>query len=344
MNKLLYIAAALALLAGCTQKEPADAVSIAVFVPGVTSGNAVYQMLADGVQAAAQAHSAQTPDAPVQVSVIEAGTNQAEWSGRLTAVAASGEYDVIISSNPSMPDIAVPLTQQFPEQKFILLDAYCEDNGNIFTVRYNQREQAYLTGYMAGLVTTASHEQMPYANEAKTVGLIAAQEYPVMNDIILPSFIEGLRAVDSGITVDFRIVGNWYDATKAAELARSMHQNGADVILPIAGGAAQGVIAAAQEESFYITWFDDNGFAKAPGYIISSTVMHQDKMAQEAAAQFLAGNTPFGSAQTVGIEQGYIDFITDDPLYESTVNSAIRQAMQQELDRITSGELQLPSP
>ncbi len=342
--KFIYIAVAVLLvLSGCSQKQTSQTKKIAVFIPGVASGNAVYQMLADGVKAAVDEYNKDTNKIAAEVTVIEAGTNQAEWAGKLTAVAATGEYAVIISSNPSLPDIAKPLTKQFPQQKFILLDAYCEGNHNIATIRYNQREQAYLTGYMAGLVTTATSKQMPFANQEKKAGLIAAQEYPVMNNIILPAFTEGIRAVDPEITVDFRIVGNWYDATKGAELARAMYQNGVDVILPIAGGASQGIIAAAEELHFYITWFDDNGFKKAPGYIISSTAMAQKRMAREATAQFLAGATVFGSAKTVGIQDGYIEFITDDPLYTSSVDEQIQESMQKVIDQITAGDLQLPS-
>ncbi|MFH5848934.1 BMP family ABC transporter substrate-binding protein, partial [Clostridium perfringens] len=92
-----------------------------------------------------------------------------------------------------------------------------------------------------------------------------------------PAFLEGARAVDPAFEVDFRVVGNWYDASKGAELARAMKAAGVDVIMPIAGGANQGVIAAAKEGGFYVAWFDDNGYAKAPGYVVSSSVMAQER-------------------------------------------------------------------
>ncbi|HEB09960.1 MAG TPA: BMP family ABC transporter substrate-binding protein, partial [Spirochaetales bacterium] len=37
--------------------------------------------------------------------------------------------------------------------------------------------------------------------------------------------------------MDFRVIGNWYDANKAADLANSMIDSGVDVIATIAGGA-----------------------------------------------------------------------------------------------------------
>ena len=213
---------ALFLLISCSEQAPARQ-SIAVFVPGVVAGNPVYEMLTEGVSQAVEDYNAKKSDEPkATLSIIEAGTNQAEWSTKLIAIAAIDDYDLIISSNPSLPDLAAPLTSRFPKQKYLILDGYLQGNSNIATVRYNQREQAYLTGYAAALVTEAHSSQMKYANEQKKIALVAAQEYPVMNNVILPSYIEGAQAVDKDIDVEFRIVGNWYDAAKGADIARTV--------------------------------------------------------------------------------------------------------------------------
>lgn len=343
-NKLIAIAAALTAVffSSCSKAEKAER-KIAVFVPGVVSGNPVYEMLSAGVTEAVDAYNAKHGGAQeVKLSVIEAGTNQAEWSTKLTALAATGEYEAIFSSNPSLPELAAPLTSRFPKQKFIILDGYLKGNKNIATVRYNQREQAYLTGYAAGLVTTAS-SVMKYANPQKKIALVAAQEYPVMNKIIFPSFVEGAKAADPEITAEFRIVGNWYDASKGADIAKGLYAEGVDVILPIAGGASQGVIAAAKESGFYIAWFDNNGFSKAPGHVISSSVMEQKKNAYEQTLRFLEGKTEFGTAQTLGIKDGYVDFILDDPSFTETVDENIRALLKKAYADIKNGSLVLNS-
>ena len=336
------VISALFLLISCSEQAPARQ-SIAVFVPGVVAGNPVYEMLTEGVSQAVKDYNAKKSDEPkATLSIIEAGTNQAEWSTKLIAISAIGDYDLIISSNPSLPDLASPLTSRFPKQKYLILDGYLEGNANIATVRYNQREQAYLTGYAAALVTEAPASQMKYANKQKKIALVAAQEYPVMNNVILPSYIEGAQAVDKDIDVEFRIVGNWYDAAKGADIARTLYAEGVDVILPIAGGASQGVIAAAKELGFYIAWFDDNGFSKAPGYVISSSVMEQKKTAYEQTLAYLENKLEFGTAKTLGIKDGYVDFVLDDPAFIESVPENIRTALQEAYDSIRSGALVLP--
>ena len=342
-NVFLFFCCILVFFTSCQQNNK-KGTSVAVFVPGIMADSPVYSMLAEGVQEAISEYNELNPEKSVSVTILEAGTNQAEWGNKLTALASSNLHDVIISSNPSLPEIVLPLTKMFPKQKFIILDAFFEGNENIATVRYNQREQAFLTGFIAALVSTANKSEMEFSNSACKLGFIAAQEYPVMNNILLPSFIEGATVAVPDATVDFRIVGNWYDASKGAELATALYKSGVDVILPICGGASQGVISAAKELGFYITWFDDNGFSKAPGYVVSSSVMAQKRMAKEITNAYLLEKITFGSAKTVGIQDGYIDFVQDDPLYVETVPQSIRDKMKTLVDSIKSGELLLPSP
>ena len=311
-----------ALFTSCTSSEKRNGLSIALFIPGIADDTSpTYKQLKEGVAKACEEKS-------VSLFVMEAGSNQAEWGSKLTALTAEQKYDVIISSNPSLPEIADPILKQFPNQKYIFMDATKEGNRNIFTVCYNQFEQAYLNGYIGGLMSK-SHK----------MALIAAQEYPVMNNIILPFFEKGAKAAYNSTTVDFRIVGNWYDATKGAEIADAVAKIGVDVILPICGGASQGVINSAVNNGLYITWFDDNGFSKAPGTIISSSTMEQKRMSYMVTIDFIEGKTPWGTAKMVGIKEGFVDFIQDDPNYKKTVPEDIQNKMKNLLDGIKNGEI-----
>ena len=302
--------------------------SVAVFIPGICADSPTYAMLRDGVITAIDKYDdGKDMEKKTLLYIHEAGTNQSQWPASITALCAEQKYDVIISSNPSLPEIVTPILEQFPEQKFILLDAECSGNKNIATVCYNQYEQAYLTGYVGGLMSK-SHK----------LGLIAAQEYPVMNNIIAPYFEKGAKDADSRSTMDFRVVGNWYDANKGAMLADVLFQSGVDVILPICGGASQGVINSAVNNNFYITWFDNNDFDKAPGNIISSTVMKQQEMAEIVTTEFLNGKTPWGTAKMLGVKDGFVDFVQDDPLYEETVPADIRKKMAELVDAIKAGD------
>jgi simple sugar transport system substrate-binding protein len=291
-------------------------------------------MLAQGVRKAAEESGAAGTAAAPEVTVIEGRYNQAEWEPQVTTLAASGNYDLIVSSNPSLPVIVSSVSSKFPDQKFLLLDGELAGNPSVYTLRYNQREQAYMAGYIAALCAREM------AGGGK-LGLLAAQEYPAMNDIILPGYTEGARAVDPSFTVDFRVVGNWFDAARGAELAAEMIRGGARVILPIAGGAGEGAVRAAVEGGGKIVWFDTNGYGFSPGTVVGSSILHQDRAAYEKTMLFLKGALPFGRAEVAGVRDGYVDFVEDDPHYTASVSPAIREQQAAMLARIRSGALRL---
>jgi ABC-type branched-subunit amino acid transport system ATPase component len=154
-----------------------------------------------------------------------------------------------------------------------------------------------VSGYMAGLVTTSA---MTGANREKKVGMVIAQQYPVMDKAIRPGFERGFKDVDPAITLDVRVIGNWYDAAKAAELAQSMFDAGVDVVLSIAGGANQGVVKAARERGRYVLWFDSNGYAAAPGTVVGSSVVAHDEATYRAVKAFLSGKLELGKPSPGG--------------------------------------------
>ncbi len=327
---LSVIAFSGSLFLSCSKKSSAEK-SIVVFIPGIIADSPTYAKVASGVtQAVDEYNSKFSSDEKVNLTVIEAGTTQSEWGPKITALAATGKYDLIVSSNPSLPELCEPVARQFPKQKFILLDAFCEGNAQIASVSYNQRTQSFLSGYMAGLWT-----------KTNKLGLVAAQEYPIMNEILYPYFEKGAKSAnpDCG-DVDFRIVGNWYDASKGSELTRALASTGVDVILPICGGASQGVIATAKELGLHLVWFDENGFKKAPGTIISCTQINQDKVAREMILQYLAGEMEFGKAKVVGtLVDGYMKFITDDEGYQNYVPEEIRAKMNDLIESVKAGKI-----
>jgi len=337
---LIYSALFLALLTilGCA---PADdeglerPYSIAVFVPGVVEGSPTYEMLVQGVRRAVDEAESAT------VRVVEGGFNQAEWAGGITSLAATGSYDLIVSSNPSLPEIANEVSQSFPDQRFLILDGYWEGNLSLSTVMFNQREQAYLNGYFAGLVTTGG---MPNSNEALHVGLLAGQEYPMMTQVIRPAFIEGAQAVNPAIELDFRVLGNWFDAGRAADLANSMLDRGVDIILSIAGGGNQGVIATARDRNAYVLWFDSSGFHHGPGVVIGSSLVRLDQAAYERTLQAIDGSLEFGVGEVLGVADGYVTFDDQDPNYIEFVPENVRAQHAELMQRLMDEPMEFDIP
>lgn len=328
---ILLSLAVLALAVPAFAKAP----KVAVFIPGARAGSPIYDGMAKGVEKLV----AEIPGASVKV--YEAGFNQAEWEEKLTSLVATGEYDFLVTSNPSMPDLINKISPSFPKQKFICVDGMLAGNPSLYTVLYNQLEQGYVTGYLAGLI---SMSQLPGANADKKVGMVIGQRYPVMDKLIAPGFEQGLKAADPGFVLDTRVVGNWFDATKAADLSKSMVAAGVDVILPICGSASQGVVKTMQEAGKYVVFFDGDEFAKAPKTILGCTVLHQEQLTYNKLKAAVDGKLPFGTADVVGMKDGYVEFLDKHPSFVDGVPASIRAKVLAVIEQIKSGKLQFKVP
>jgi len=332
MKKIVFILLLLSVLlsAGCVRKNEAarslDSLSVLAFVTGVIAGSPTYEMMAEGALVFAQ-------DNPnVSVKIYEAGMNQALWEQQLSEMVSQGIYDVVIGSNPSLPEMCANVSRTFPDQKFVILDAYYEGHPQIKTFLYNQYEQSLFLGYLAGLITISN---MPFANSQKKVGFIAAQEYPLLTRHMLPGFIEGAKLADPDIELDFRVIGSWSDASKAAELTSAMIDSGVDVFTAIAGGAAQGLIKTAADRNAYIIWYNTNAYNAAPGIIVGCGIMEQKKLVMEILGDVLEGKLQYGVSQTLGVKDGYLGFIFDDPGFLNNIPEDIQIKFRDYMKKLT---------
>jgi len=310
------------LFSACSKDSPSSdqVYHIAVFVPGVVAGSPTYEMMVDGVKAAVD--QANSEGLKADYKVVEAGYNQTEWLQSLSALASNKEYQLIVSSNPSLPDLAAEALKAFPQARFLIMDAYYEGNPAIKTLGFDQYQQGYLNGYLAGLLGIDNSAKAP-----AYVGLLAGQEYPVMNQQIRVGFLEGAQAVDPSIQLDFRVLGNWNDAGRAEELAKSQFERGAKVVLAIAGSGNQGVIQAARDKKGLVTWFDSPGFEFGPDVVLGGTLVKQTEFCTFGVLQAIKGELDFGSPQTFGIADGAIDYSLN-PDFEAKFSPETRTRLQ----------------
>ena len=338
VTTMLFLAALLLLLLpGCerSERQGDDTLSVLIFIPGMVAGSPTYEMMVEGALEFARENDG------IYIRIYEAGFNQAQWEEQLLSMVAGGGFDLVLSSNPALPEIAASVARVFPSQKFVITDAYYSGNPQIMTYFFNQFEQAFFLGYLAGLVSTSD---MPHANSARRIGFIAAQEFPMLTRHMVPGFIEGARRVDPAIELDFRLIGNWFDASAASELAQGMINAGVDVFTSIAGGATQGLIHAIRDRGAYAVFFNTNEYHQAPGLVVGSGIIKQRELTQEILASFLEGTIPFGTTRTIGVREGYIDFIFDDPHFREHVPAGIQERFAAFIDDFRAGRIEFTVP
>jgi simple sugar transport system substrate-binding protein len=340
MKKIFILLLIFTTLLSCKDRKRNEAAvnknfSVLVFITGVTAGSPSYELMAEGALEFAR------DNRNVTVKVYEAGFNQAEWESQLADMVSSGNYDLVLGTNPSLPELCANVAIKFPNQKFIITDAFYQGNPQIKTYLFNQYEQSLYLGYLAGLV---SESNMPYANRQKKIGFIAAQEYPLLTKQIIPGFLDGARLVDQAFELDRRIIGSWADANKAAELASSMIDNGVDVFTSIAGGAAAGLYKTVKERGAYAVCFNTNEYKQAPGYIVGCGIMEQKKLVIEILNNAFNGNIQYGIPVETGVKEGYLGFIDDDPAYNNNLPLQIRERFEEFFKGMREGHIKYTVP
>jgi simple sugar transport system substrate-binding protein len=73
-------------------------------------------------------------------------------------------------------------------------------------------------------------------------------------------------------------------------------------------------------------------------------IIEQKKLVKEILAEVLAGNYLYGSSRTVGIKEGYIDFIFDDPGYYNYIPTEIQEKFGAFVEDIRNGRIEYTVP
>jgi simple sugar transport system substrate-binding protein len=82
----------------------------------------------------------------------------------------------------------------------------------------------------------------------------------------------------------------------------------------------------------------------APGVIVGCGMMEQKKLVMEILNRVLAGEMEYGISETVGVKEGYLGFISDDPGYINSLPADIRQRFDAFLEDLRFGRINYTIP
>lgn len=108
------------------------------------------------------------------------------------------------------------------------------DNPNVCNILKNGAEQTFLTGVIAGLMTT--DDRFEFTNPDKKVGAIQGLDTATLN-AMSTGFACGARFYDPEVEVLVSTVGNFTDVNTGKEMAVAMYNQGVDVIQNLAAAA-----------------------------------------------------------------------------------------------------------
>ena len=193
-------------------------------------------------------------------------TEETDFAPNIDSMVAQN-CDLIITVGFAMADATGATAAANPDLTFAAIDDQSIDADNVKPIFFNTAEAAYLAGYLAAGYSTTG-----------TVATFGGVPIPSMT-IYMDGFVDGVAHYNEVKGTDVQVLG-WDKASQQGEfvgdfdnivaghdLARSLIDAGADVILPAAGPVGSGAAAAAQEAgNVAFIGVDQDWYVAAPEY------------------------------------------------------------------------------
>ena len=232
---------------------------------------------------------------------------QTDYEKNINAFIEDG-CDLIVTVGFLLGDATGASAEANPEQKFSIVDfAYDPAFDNVLGQVFNTQEAAFLAGYAAAAVS-----------ETGKVGTFGGIQIPPVT-VFMDGFALGVAHYNEKMGTDVEVLGwdpvaqtglftgNFESTDDGRTMGLSLMDEGADIIMPVAGPVGLGTAAAAQERgNVYIVGVDNDWFFSASDYadiILTSVLKNMDVLTYGAIESVLDGS--FEGGVTVGtLENG----------------------------------------
>ena len=271
--------------------------------------------------------------------------DEVKWEGMLEEVSASGEYDLIIVGTYQMPEYLKNVSENYPDQKYLIYDDTTYVLPNVVNVNYKQNDLGYLVGTFAAAMTTETGVEG--INEDAVVGFVGGVDSPVINDFLY-GFLLGAQAVNPDIKVDTRYTNSYVDPAKGKELAESMiNDNNCDIIWGVAGNSGNGAVEAAMEtgKAYFIGVDSDQEVtlpAEQAAITLTSGLKNIDKSLIWIFDEWDAGREHWGEHILLGMKEDGIGIVTDKN-YDKMVPDSVKEKVNAAIEAVASGEIVVPT-
>jgi basic membrane protein A len=246
-------------------------------------------------------------------------------------------------------ELAAP-TQSFaeanPDIDFAIVDELVEAE-NVKPIVFDTAQAAFLAGYLSAGVS-----------ETGIVGTFGGGNQPPVT-LFMDGFADGVAHYNEQHDADVRVLGwskeeqdgtftgDFEDINKGLTTAQSLIDQGADVILPVAGQVGQGAAQAALDSgNALVIWVDSDGYETLPAeyrpVVLTSVLKNTGDAVVEIVESSMNGE--FTNDAFVGtLENGGVDIAPYHDL-EDRVPEELSAEIDQLRADIIAGELEVTSP
>jgi basic membrane protein A and related proteins len=291
-----------------------------------------------GLQAAQKANANITPS-------YVSSTTEADYAPNLTNF-ANQKCDLIIAVGGLMGADLDKVAKANPGEQFAIVD-YKAAETNAYSMQFDTAQAAYLAGYLAAGMSKSG---VVGTYGGLKIGPVTIFMDGFVDGVAQYNKVHGTKVVVRGwdkATQNGLFANNFGDQAKGKSLALTLNSEGADIIMPVAGGTGLGTAAAALASGgkFNVIWVDQDGCISAAQYcsVFLSTVQKNistevQATAAQASAGTLGGGGSIGTLANNGVELApYHD-------WASKIPAALQTEIEQLKAQIISGAIVVTSP
>lgn len=285
----------------------------------------------------------------LDIEVGEAASQAAkEFEPNLNSMAQRG-CDLTVSVGFLLADTTEKVAEDNPDKNFVSVDGQSIEAANVKPIVYNTSEAAFLAGYLAA-----------GTSETGQVATYGGMDIPTVT-AFMDGFADGVDHYNEQKDADVEVLGwnketrdgtfltSFRDSSRAETITQDLIGDGADVVLPVAGQAAQGALDAVTEandggDNVRLIWPDTDGYetlGNGKEYLLTSVLKEMSTSVEDVVTQAAEGN--FDNSRYVGtLENGGVGLA---PYHDqqNTVSDELDQEVRQLKQDVIDGKVSVES-
>jgi basic membrane protein A and related proteins len=271
---------------------------------------------------------------------------EADYVPNLTGFVQDRECDFVLAVGGLMTDATTEVAEAHADQQFGIVDA-ATGQPNVYPMQFDTAQAAFLAGYLAAGYSASG-----------IVGTYGGLPIPPVT-IFMDGFVDGVAHYNDVKGTDVQVLGwdkdtqqgafadSFIDQAAGAAQSDALVAQGADVIMPVAGGTGLGTASAAQESGdFVVIWVDIDGCVSAEQYCDTflTTVVKNIPLAVQGAVLEAADADGLITGEFLGTLEN--DGVSLAPYheFEDQIDDDLKTEIEQLRQDIIDGTIEVTSP
>jgi basic membrane protein A len=262
-----------------------------------------------------------------------ASSSEADYEPGLRSY-VSQDCNYILAVGGLMGDVTTKVAKESADSQFAIVDSG-SGNSNVYPMQFATHQAAFLAGYLAA----------GYSKSGKVGTYGGLKIAPVT--IFMDGFADGVTHYNTVKSKNVQVLGwdkktqngtfaeSFIDQNKGKSVTQTLVGQGADVIMPVAGGTGLGTAQVAKDSAgkLSVIWVDQDGCVSAAQYcdvFLSTVVKNIEAAVKESVVKGAKG-------ETLSATPGYIGTLENDGVSLAKFNqfeSKVDAGLKAELDKL----------